>query len=89
MANPTIRELADKCTAREAYAELCRECGTDAITEEHAILSTAREHLPPCAQTALDGGNVDDAPEYWLFLADQTVTAQEEHDATIAASRGA
>jgi hypothetical protein len=46
MTSPTIRDLADKSTTAEAYAELCRECGTDAITEENAILSAAAAPHP-------------------------------------------
>lgn len=82
----TIRDLADDCTTRELYAELCRECGSDAMSEEQAILSAGREFLPACAQEVMDGNTAEPVPGYWLFLADQTVTAQEEHERELAAN---
>ena len=67
---------------RAAFFALCEECGTDPVTEEQAILSVAREFLPPEALAVLDGGEPTLA--YWEFLAGQTAQAQAEHDAEYA-----
>lgn len=65
--------------AESRFIEAARACGSDAATEESAILSAGREFLPPCALVVLDGGDATD--EYWDWLRGQTERAQEEHDA--------
>jgi hypothetical protein len=70
--------------ARRAYQEVCRRIGTDAATEENAILSVDPKFLPPCALAVLldaDAATV----EYYDWLTGQTETAQAEHDAEYAA----
>jgi hypothetical protein len=70
-------------SARHAYAELCRDFGTDPIVEEQAILAIGREHLPPCAVAVLDNPDAV-TEEYYDFLTAQTQAAQDEHDREVA-----
>ena len=70
MSNPTIRDLADRCVTERLYGDLCDECGTTSIAEENAIVSAAPEQ----ARAKRERPEAD----YWLWLADQTVTAVEE-----------
>ena len=69
-------------TSKAQFEALATEIGSDAISEEQAILNIGREFLPPCAIVVLDGGEPTD--EYWEFLASQTRQAQAEHDAEYA-----
>ncbi len=66
----TIRDLADRCVNETLYRELCRACGTSPIAEENAIVSAAPEQ----ARAMRERPEAD----YWLWLADQTVTVAEE-----------
>lgn len=70
-------------TTRSDFERVACECGSDAVSEENAILQVGREFLPPCAIVVLDGGEA--TPEYWEFLISQTEQAQAEHDAEYAA----
>ncbi len=69
--------------ARCTYAAYCTEIGTDAVTEENAILSIGREFLPACALAVLDGYGA--TVEYYEWLMGQTRQAQDEHDREYAA----
>jgi len=82
----TIRDLADACETLTQYREICHECGTDLYAEEENILSVSSEFLPLHAQAVRDGGVP--TPDYWRWIADQTVTAQESIDLQIALERG-
>jgi hypothetical protein len=69
---------------RAEYSKLCDSIGTDITTEQDAILNAIpREMLPACAVAVIDGGEA--TGEYWDFLAEQTVIAQNEHDAEVVA----
>jgi hypothetical protein len=70
--------------ARAEYAALCRELGTDAVTEENAILSIGHEFLPPCALAVLAESDAATV-EYYEWLTEQTQAAQDAHDAEYAA----
>lgn len=70
-------------SARERFYQAAADAGSDPVSEENAILSIDRAHLPHCAVVVLDGGDASD--EYWDFLRAQTEQAQAEHDAEIAA----
>ncbi len=70
-------------SARLAFITLAEKCGSDAVSEENAILSIGREFLPPCALRVLDHGKY--TAEYWNWLTGQTQQAQDEHDADYAA----
>jgi len=74
----TIQDMADACTTRIQYRDICREIGTDPCTEETAILSVGSEFLPVFARLVRDDG--EPTAEYWEWLAKQTVTAQEDHE---------
>lgn len=73
-------------TARLAFIAAARECGSDPIVEENAILNVGREFLPPFAITVLDKTGEPTA-EYWDWLTDSVNEAQAEHDREIAAGR--
>jgi hypothetical protein len=65
--------------ARRTYRDICRQFGTDAVTEENAILSVDPKLLPPCALAVLldsDAATV----EYYDWLVDQTARSQAEHE---------
>jgi hypothetical protein len=79
----TLTFVADKSDAEKQFIALCEECGSDAVSEETAILSVGREFLPAFALVVFDGGQATD--EYWQWLASQTASAQAEHDAEYAA----
>jgi hypothetical protein len=69
--------------ARAAYVAYCQEIGSDAVSEESAILSIGREFLPRCAQAVLDDRDADSV-EYYEFLMEQTREAQTEHEREVA-----
>jgi len=77
----TIRDMADACTTLTQYSEICREVGSDLFAEESTILAVGDKFLPEFAREVRDGG--PSCVEYWAWMADQTVTAQEAHDLTI------
>ena len=70
--------------ARREYVTFCANLGTDAVSEENAILSIGRESLPPCAIAVLDDRE-SATVEYYEWLTKQTQTAQDKHDAEIRA----
>lgn len=74
--------------ARLAFVAAAKECGSDPIVEENAILSVSREFLPAFAIAVLDE-TAEPTAEYYEWLTAQTLTAQAEHDAEIAAGREA
>jgi len=80
MPNPTIRDLADLCVTARLYGDLCDECGTTPIAEEHAIISAAPEQARARRSERPDA-------DYWLWLADQTVTAVEDYQAQLRETR--
>ena len=65
-------------SARCTYAAYCTEIGTDAVTEENAILSVGREFLPACALAVLDGDKA--TVEYYEWLEEQTRQAQDDRE---------
>ena len=69
--------------ARAAFRATAEECGSDAVSEEQAILSVGREFLPPCALAMLDDGT--ESAAYYEWLTEQVEAAQAEHDAEVAA----
>jgi hypothetical protein len=66
-------------SARLKFVCLCKEVGSDSISEENAILSVGREFLPPCAIAVLDNRNASSV-EYYEWLSSQTMAAQDQHD---------
>jgi hypothetical protein len=74
--------------ARAAYVAYCQEIGSDAVSEESAILSIGREFLPRCAQAVLDDRDADSV-EYYEFLMEQTREAQTEHERALRTMAGA
>lgn len=72
--------------AREAFYAAAVACGSDAYSEEQAILSIGREFLPAHALAVLDQTG-EPTVEYWEWLTEQTETAQAEHGAAVAAGR--
>ena len=69
--------------ARATFRAAAEECGSDAVSEEQAILSVGREFLPPCALAMLDDGT--ESAAYYEWLTEQVEKAQAEHDAEVAA----
>ena len=68
-------------STRELFAVCCEEIGTDAVTEENAILQAVpRELLPPFARAVLDDSRAEPAPEYWAWLIESVETAQAEYE---------
>lgn len=69
--------------AHKKFLDACVDCGTDPTVEQTAILSVGSEFLPEHARTVRDGG--EPTEEYWAWLAEQTLQAQNESDAEVAA----